>query len=42
VLLLQCFGVIGRAEDAPRLIVTLHGLPVTFASAFGFDLLAAA
>ncbi len=31
-----------RPEDAPRLIVTLHGLPVTFASAFGFDLLAAA
>jgi hypothetical protein len=31
-----------RPEDAPRLIVTLHGLPATFASAFGFDLLAAA
>ena len=31
-----------RPEDAPRLIVTLHGLSVTFASAFGFDLLSAA
>lgn len=31
-----------RPKDAPRLIVTLHGLPVTFASAFGFDLLTAA
>jgi hypothetical protein len=31
-----------RPADAPRLIVTLHGLPATFASAFGFDLLAAA
>lgn len=31
-----------RSVDAPRLIVTLHGLPATFAAAFGFDLLAAA
>jgi hypothetical protein len=31
-----------RPTDAPRLIVTLHGFPATFASAFGFDLLAAA
>lgn len=31
-----------RPADAPRLIVTLHGLPAPFASAFGFDLLAAA
>jgi hypothetical protein len=31
-----------RPVDAPRLIVTLHGLPVPFAAAFGFDLIAAA
>ncbi len=31
-----------RPADAPRLIVTLHGLPATFATAFGFDLLATA
>ena len=31
-----------RSADAPRLFITLHGLPVTFASAFGFDLLATA
>ena len=31
-----------RPADAPRLIVTLHGLPATFASSFGFDLLATA
>jgi hypothetical protein len=31
-----------RPVDAPRLIVTLHGLPAPFASAFGFDLLASA
>lgn len=31
-----------RSTDAPRLLVTLHGLPATFASSFGFDLLAAA
>ena len=31
-----------RPADAPRLVVTLHGLPATFASAFGFDLLATA
>jgi hypothetical protein len=31
-----------RPADAPRLIVTLHGLPATFASAFGFELLATA
>ena len=31
-----------RPVDAPRLIVTLHGLPVPFAAAFGFDLLATA
>lgn len=31
-----------RPTDAPRLIVTLHGLPATVASAFGFDLLATA
>jgi hypothetical protein len=29
-----------RPSDAPRLVVTLHGLPATFASSFGFDLLA--
>ena len=29
-----------RPSNAPRLRVTLHGLPVTFASTFGFDLLA--
>jgi hypothetical protein len=28
--------------DAPRLFVTLHGLPATFAHTFGFDLLATA
>lgn len=28
--------------DASRLVVTLHGLPATFASSFGFDLLATA
>lgn len=28
-----------RPGDAPRLFVTLHGLPATFAHAFGFDLL---
>jgi hypothetical protein len=27
-----------RPADAPQLIVTLHGLPATFASSFGFDL----
>jgi hypothetical protein len=32
----------GRPADAPRLVVTLHGLPATFASSFGFDLLATA
>ncbi|HEU5383038.1 MAG TPA: hypothetical protein VFV38_47130 [Ktedonobacteraceae bacterium] len=31
-----------RPADAPRLVVTLHGLPATLASAFGFDLLATA
>jgi hypothetical protein len=31
-----------RPSDAPSLVVTLHGLPVTFASSFGFDLLATA
>lgn len=31
-----------RPSDAPRLFVTLHGLPASFASAFGFDLLATA
>jgi hypothetical protein len=31
-----------RPSDAPRLVVTLHGLPATFASSFGFDLLVAA
>ncbi|MBO0796936.1 MAG: hypothetical protein J2P36_39150 [Ktedonobacteraceae bacterium] len=31
-----------RPLDAPRLVVTLHGLPATFASSFGFDLLAIA
>ncbi len=31
-----------RPSDAPRLVVTLHGLPATFASSFGFDLLATA
>ncbi len=31
-----------RPANAPRLIVTLHGLPAAFAAAFGFDLLAAA
>jgi hypothetical protein len=31
-----------RPSDAPHLVVTLHGLPPTFASAFGFDLLATA
>jgi hypothetical protein len=31
-----------RPSDAPRLVVTLHGLPATFAHAFGFDLLATA
>ena len=31
-----------RPADAPRLIVILHGLPASFAAAFGFDLLAAA
>lgn len=31
-----------RPADAPRLCVTLHGLPATFAHAFGFDLLATA
>jgi hypothetical protein len=29
-------------SDAPRLVVTLHGLPATFAHTFGFDLLATA
>jgi hypothetical protein len=28
--------------DAPRLVVTLHGLPAPFASSFGFDFLATA
>ncbi len=31
-----------RPAHAPRLIVTLHGLPAPFAAAFGFDLLATA
>jgi hypothetical protein len=31
-----------RPVDAPRLVVTLHGLPAAFASSFGFDLLATA
>jgi hypothetical protein len=31
-----------RPSNAPRLVVTLHGLPATFASSFGFDLLATA
>lgn len=31
-----------RPLDAPRLVVTLHGLPATFATSFGFDLLATA
>jgi hypothetical protein len=31
-----------RPADAPRFVVTLHGLPATFARAFGFDLLATA
>jgi hypothetical protein len=31
-----------RPADAPRLIITIHGLPATFASAFGFELLATA
>ena len=31
-----------RPCDAPRLVVTLHGLPATFARSFGFDLLATA
>jgi len=31
-----------RPSDSPRLIVTLHGLPATFARSFGFDLLAIA
>ena len=31
-----------RPPDAPRLVVTLHGLPATFAASFGFDLLATA
>src|SRR5262249_34052934 len=31
-----------RPSDASRLVVTLHGLPTTFASSFGFDLLATA
>jgi hypothetical protein len=31
-----------RPSDTPRLVVTLHGLPATFASSFGFDLLATA
>jgi hypothetical protein len=31
-----------RPSDAPRLFVTIHGLPATFASSFGFDLLATA
>ncbi len=29
-----------RPSDAPRLFITLHGLPATFVSSFGFDLLA--
>ena len=31
-----------RPSDAPRLVVTLHGLSATFARSFGFDLLATA
>lgn len=31
-----------RPSNAPRLVVTLHRLPATFASSFGFDLLATA
>jgi len=31
-----------RPSDAPRLVVTLHGLSAAFASSFGFDLLATA
>jgi hypothetical protein len=31
-----------RPLDAPRLVITLHGLPAIFASSFGFDLLATA
>src|SRR6266700_3866208 len=31
-----------RPADAPRLVVTLHALPATFASSFGFALLATA
>jgi len=31
-----------RPSDAPHLVVTLHGLPATFAASFGFDLLATA
>lgn len=31
-----------RPSHAPGLVVTLHGLPATFARAFGFDLLATA
>jgi len=31
-----------RSSDAPPLIVTLHGLPATFAHSFGFALLATA
>jgi hypothetical protein len=31
-----------RQSSAPRLVVTLYGLPATFARAFGFDLLATA
>ncbi len=33
---------LSRPSDASPLIVTLHGLPATFAQAFGFDLLATA
>jgi hypothetical protein len=29
-----------RPSNAPQLVITLHGLPTTFASIFGFDLLA--
>jgi hypothetical protein len=38
----QRFSHYARSADAPRFIITLHGLPATFATAFGFDLLAAA
>ncbi|HEX8036120.1 MAG TPA: hypothetical protein VF510_19845 [Ktedonobacterales bacterium] len=31
-----------RPVTAPQLVVTLHGLPATFAATFGFDLLATA